>query len=470
MEIDQKIDLVEKIATTLITICGESNVIMDDFRKQPYESDSTFDLRFPFDILVKPAANDELSAILKLCNKYKIPVTPRGGGSGVTGGALPVQGGIVLSMERFDKIIELNTADGYVIAEAGVVTAHLCEQVEQAGFYFPVAPSSSKFSFVGGNVAENAGSINSCKYGSTAQYVLNLQVVLPSGEIIWTGANVNKNATGLNLTQLFVGSEGTLGIVTQIVYKLIKKPRFEVSLLAGFESLKAATAVVLELKASDLHPSAVELIGEHAIALTSSYLDINLPMISDAIHCQLLIQFQEENELNLNRVLELTMTILEKHSNEEVLLAETNSEKEKLWKLRYSIGDAMIFGKRKYRDIDAVVPVSKLFQYITQVEKICSNHSIELVYFGHAFDGNLHTMLLTNKEMDVHQEKQLKSAVKEIYSFAISLGGVISGEHGIGYLQRDYMTIQFSDVQLKWMKQIKQLFDPENILNPGKMI
>lgn len=470
MEISQQTDVMEEVTEALIELCGESHVILDDFRKQPYESDSTFDLHFPFDILVKPANNEELSMILKLCNRYKIPVTPRGGGSGVTGGALPVHRGIVLSMERFDKIIELNIAEEYVIAEAGVITAQLCEQVEQAGLYFPVAPSSSKLSFIGGNVAENAGSINSCKYGTTAQYVLNLEVALPSGEIIWTGANVRKNATGLNLTQLFVGSEGTLGIVTKIVYRLIKKPCFDVSLLAGFESAQAAVQVIMELKAAGLIPAAVELIGPRALSLTGAYLEDVQPMVKDNIRCQLLIQFQEEQEHSLERAVQLAGAILEKYSREEILMADTNAEKEKLWKLRYSIGTAMTSGKKKYRDIDAVVPVSKLAQYILQVEKICSDQLIDLVYFGHAFDGNLHTMLLIDKETDAAQEQQLQHAVKAIYAYAVSLGGVISGEHGIGYLQRDYMPLQFSDTQLKWMKQVKHLFDPEAILNPGKMI
>lgn len=470
MEIVEATKGIEKLKSDLISVFGESFVITDEVLMDPYSKDHTMNLSFPFDILVKPATPEEIATILKLCNKYKIPVTPRGAGSGVTGGALPVHRGLVLSLERLNRIITINKVDGYIVAEAGVITADLCKQAELAGLYFPVAPSSSSFSFIGGNVAENAGSINACKYGTTAQYVMNLEVVTPTGNIIWTGVNVNKNTTGLNLTQLFIGSEGVLGVITKIVYKLIRKPAFEVSLLAGFESTEIAIKAVTELKTKAVSPSAVELIGHQAIQLTASYLADALPLINENIKTQLLVQLQEENEQSLNQAMELTASVLEGYCKEPILIATTAAEKEKVWKLRYSIGAAMTSKNKQYRDLDASVPLSQIYKYICQVELICSKYNIQLVYFGHVIDGNLHTMLVVDENRSMAEEKKIEQAVREIYSHAIALGGVISGEHGIGYLQKEFMAMQFSAVQLDLMKQIKLLFDPLGILNPGKFL
>lgn len=470
MNITQNIDIAEQIKEFFVNICGESYVITDNSKLYPYSKDLTLNLSFPFDILIKPGNSDEIVAILTYCNKHKVPVTPRGGGSGVTGGALPVNRGVILSLERLNKIIEVNTFDGYVLAEAGVITADLCAAVEKEGLYFPVAPSSSAFSFIGGNVAENAGSINSCKYGTTSDYVLNLEVVLPTGEVIWTGANVSKNATGFNITQLFVGSEGTLGIITKIVYRLIHKPRYEVSLLVNFTSTQVAILAIKELKKIAVHPSAVELIGLNALHMTAVYLNKPLPLINQEMNCHVLIQLQEEHEQVLYQSMELIATVFEKYSGEQILIANTQSEKEKLWMLRHNIGAAMVSEGRKYRDIDVAVPLSMLDKYIARTEEICRKQGILLVYFGHALDGNLHTMLVMNEKMTTDEERKLTITVKEIYSYAIELGGVISGEHGIGYLQKEFMNLQFSSEQLRTMKQLKMLFDPNGILNPGKIL
>lgn len=264
-------DLRQLVYAALVNISGAEHVLCDEESVWKYGADMTGTFRFDFDFVVKPADPQQIAAIVNVCNRYGIPITPRGGGSGVTGGALPVRRGIVLSLERLNKVISIKGEDGYAMAESGVLTADLCEQVENAGYYFPVFPSSGGYSMLGGNVAENAGSINSCKYGNTSRYVLNLEVVLSSGAIIWTGSNVRKDATGFNLTQLFVGSEGLLGIITKVVYRIISKPVLQHSMLAGFTTLEGAINAVNAISSSALEPAAVELICENALHITADY-------------------------------------------------------------------------------------------------------------------------------------------------------------------------------------------------------
>ncbi len=459
----------KKVVTLLSDICGSQHVFTDEEALFMYGMDQTLDLHFPFDILVKPSTAEQIAAILKICNEYKIPLTPRGGGSGVTGGALPVQRGVVLSLERLNRIITINHTDGYIIAESGVVTIDLCNAVAQAGFYFPVVPGSSASSFIGGNVAENAGSIHSCRYGTTSHYVLNLEVALPNGEIIWTGANVQKNVTGLNLTHLFIGSEGTLGVITKIVYRLLPPPDHEVSLLAAFDDLESAYNTVMAIKHSNLSPSATELISYNALQITAAYLDESYPLIAENIKAHLLIELQDNSEVALNDRMAGVAAIVEANTQEHLLVATTSGQKQLLWKLRYNIGNALKSGGKQYRDIDIVVPLSFLYKYITGVEAICERRNIPVACFGHAMDGNLHTMLTLNAAQSNDEKINFENTVQEIYRYAISNGGVISGEHGIGLLQKDLMKVQFSNAHLTLMKGIKDLLDPNGILNPGKI-
>jgi glycolate oxidase len=444
-------------------ISGSEYVLAYSGEIDSYGRDETLHFTFPFDILVRPGSPAEIGAIMKACNEYKVPVTPRGGGSGVTGGALPVMGGIVLSLERMNTIIGINREDSYVIAEAGVITADLCRAVEQEGLYFPVAPSSSAFSFIGGNVAENAGSIRSCRYGSTAQYVLNLEVVLPTGEIIWTGANVRKSATGIDLNHLFIGSEGILGIITKIVYRLLPIPVHTVFLLAGFGSLEDACRAIHGISRSNLSPSAVELICRNAMDITSAYLGGSLPLVKENIDAQLLIEVEVDNAVQMAE-------ILGAHTTEDILAADTHLEKERLSMLRFNIGNAMTSGGKTYRDIDSTVPLSRLYDHIRHTEAVCRAHEMELVCFGHALDGNLHTMLMMDEAQGSGYGERLEKALHAIYGYALSNGGVISGEHGIGYLQKEFMSVQFTEDQLMVMRNIKRLFDPHHILNPGKIL
>ena len=450
-------------------ISGEKYVITQHGEMFDYGKDQTLDLHFDFDILIKPGTALEISRIVKICNKYRIPITPRGGGSGVTGGALPVNGGVVMSMERLNNILEINKIENYVITESGVVTDDLRSFLEVSNLFLPVYPSSSAFSFTGGNVAENAGSINSCKYGSTSQYIINLEVVMPNGDIIWTGANVSKNVSGLNITQLFIGSEGVLGIITKIVYRLITKPKYEVMMLAGFKSLESACQAVIAIKQSGIKPAAVELICSSAIELTKKYMNEEMLFKSEDITTHLLISVQEDHESVLNNLLDELNIITGNYTDEDTLIAESSLQKSKISKLRFNIGKAMTMQNQKYRDIDACVPLSSMYDYIKKVQDISKTNNVKMVCFGHALDGNLHTMLIFNNEQSPNEIKT-KNVILDIYKYVVSIKGVISGEHGVGLIQKDFMEIQHSKPQLKLLKKIKRLMDPNHIMNPGKML
>jgi len=456
------------LTNAFIDICGRDNVSIETDDIINYGKDCTLNLQYPFDVLVKPGTVEEISAIVKLCNEYKISLTPRGGGSGVTGGALPINRGVVLSLERLNAVIEVNEHEKYVIAESGVVTANLCEAVQCKGLYFPVIPSSSSVSFIGGNVALNSGSIHSYKYGSVADYVLNLEIVLPSGEVFWTNTNVRKNSTGIDVTQLFVGSEGVLGIITKVVFRLIRKPRFECSLLAGFENLSSACIAVDRIRQLSYEPAAVEIICQSAIKMTSAYLAKPLPLVKENVTTHILISFHEPSRENIEKALEAVVETLKDLTHEEILVGTSTAEIKGLWELRFAIGLALTDLNRYYRDIDISLPSARLLEYLTYVEAVCRTNNIAFACFGHAMDGNPHVMIVPQDDEQFRSES-FEKTVKNIYSYAMANGGAISGEHGIGILQKEYMRLQFSQSHLTLMKALKLFFDPSNIMNPSKI-
>lgn len=455
---------------TLQNICGDDNVQIGSSLNELYGKDEATKRIYKFDYLAKPSCEIEVAEIIKACNKYNIPITPRGGGSGVSGGAVPLNGGLILSTERLNKIIEINTVNKIVIAECGVVTDLLCAKVEEKGLYFPIKPSSGFMSFIGGNVAENSGSINSLKYGSTGDYVVNLQVVLPNGEIIWTGANTSKNSTGFNITQLFVGSEGTLGIITKIVFRLILKPQYEYTLMAEFRELKDLCDSVVAITNSNLSPCAIELVDEFSVNLTSDFL-MDKASTSGKVNRNsiLLVNFDGNKPELLNEKLESCYEIIKNGMLGEAFIAKTYAEKEKLWKVRMNIGAALTYGDRVYRDIDIAVPVSKLYEFMSSVKAISKLFHVKIASFGHAGNGNLHTMISVDKPSNLEADNVIQ-AIDQIYKTGIEMGGTISGEHGIGILQKKYMSLQYSEAYLNLAREIKKAFDPKNLINPGKII
>lgn len=434
-----------------------------------YGHDETEDLSFPPDIVIKPSTVDEIVTVVKYCNQHKIPITPAGARTGLSGGALAIHGGVLLSMERFNKILAIDEDNLQVTTEPGVITQVLQEAVKEKGLFYPPDPASKGSCFIGGNIAENSGGPKAVKYGVTSDYVLNLEVVLPTGEVIWTGANVLKNATGYNLTQLMVGSEGTLGIVTKIVLKLIPHPTHDMLMLAPFYKASDACKAVAALFKAGITPSGLEFMERDALQWTLKYnKDIQFP-VDEEHEAHLLIEVDGFDPDLLVANCEQIFEVLTTFKTGEISFAESQAQKDQLWLLRRKVGEA-VKAHSIYKEEDTVVPRFALPDLLTGVKTIGKKYGFQSVCYGHAGDGNLHINIIKGELSDDFWNNELQNAIKEIFELTVSLGGTISGEHGIGYVQRDYLPIAFSDKQLELMKMIKKLFDPNLILNPGKII
>jgi len=454
----------------LTAMVGSDYIITSEEAKIDYSTDGSALPIFPFEVLAKPASAKEIAGIFQVCSKYNKPVTPRGGGSGVTGGALPVKGGVVLSLERLNKIVAVDIANGFAIVESGVITADFLRRIEGEDMFFPIAPGSKNVSFIGGNIAENSGSPGSCRYGSMGDLVVNLEVVLPTGEVMWTGANVYKNASGFNLTRLFAGSEGVLGIITKAVLKILPKPFFKRSILAQFSSLQDACNCVLKLGRLPSRPGCVELISEDAIRMTLPFVTGEYPFSAASVGTHLLIEVEGASQTVVEFELDQIVELFDKIGGVSFVLADTEEESVGLWKVRNAIHLAMTSNGSHYRDIDSCVPPACLYSYLKDIMLLTQRYDQKMVFFGHALDGNLHTMLLfSGDEKNRSDGPAVRSLLPEIFSIVISLGGSISGEHGIGCLQQEFLPLQYSQKHLQLMRQIKSVFDPQGILNPGKL-
>jgi len=449
-------------------IVGTQYVFVDEEILSQYASDQTEDLHFLPDVVIKPRTAEEISAILKICNQYKIPVTPRGGGTGLSGGALPHIGGVLLSMERMNSILEIDERNLQVITEPGVITEVLQDAVKERGLFYPPDPSSRGTCLIGGNIAENSGGPKAVKYGVVKDYVLNLEVVLPTGEIIWTGANVLKNATGYNLTQLIVGSEGTLGIVTKIVLKLLPHPKYDLLMLVPFTSPENACAAVSAIFRAGYTPSALEFMERDALEWVMRFVDNSVVAISDDIKAHLLIEVDGNDIDVLMKEMEGISEVVMGFDCGEILFADDAQQKAELWKLRRRVGEA-VKSHSVYKEEDTVVPRAELPTLLNGVKEIGKKYGFHSVCYGHAGDGNLHVNIIKGDLTDEQWNGSLKSGIREIFELVKSLGGTISGEHGIGLVQKEYMDIIFDPVSMSLMRQIKQVFDPNNILNRGKI-
>lgn len=458
---------IEKISS-LQEIVGNRYVFTDFETLQEYGKDHTEDLLFPPQVVVKPSTPQEISEILKLAYSHGIAVTPIGARTGLSGGMLSVYGGIGLSMERFNKILSIDEKNFQVTVEPGVITEVLQNEVAKKGMFYPVDPSSKGSCFIGGNVAENAGGARAVKYGVTKDYVLNLEVVLPTGEIIWTGANTLKNATGYNLTQLMVGSEGTLGIITKIVMKLIPQVSHNVLLLVPFYDMLEAAEAVSAIFRAQITPSALEFMEREAIDWTIKFYDAPNVPLHTGIEAYLLIELDGNSLENIMQDVEKLVPVLESYKIEEILFAETGDQKDTLWRLRRNIAEA-VKQKTVYKEEDTVVPRHKLPVLLKQIKSIGDKYGFRSICYGHAGDGNLHVNIIKEDLSDEIWKQEIPKAITEIFEFTVALKGTLSGEHGIGWVQKSYMPIAFSPIQLQLMKAIKQVFDPKMLLNPGKI-
>ena len=460
--------LTQNVLQELAAIVGASFIFIDKETLLQYGHDETEDLIFPPNVVVKPANAEEISQVMLLANAHQIPVTPIGAKTGLSGGALSVCGGIGLSMERLNTIVEIDDKNLQVTVEPGVITQVLQEAVLEKGLYYPVDPSSKGSCFIGGNVAENSGGAHAVKYGVTKDYVLNLEVVLPTGAIIWTGANTLKNSTGYNLTQLMVGSEGTLAIITKIVLKLIPKVDYNVLMLVPFKKARQACEAVSTIFRAGITPSALEFMEREAIDWTLQfYEDINM-VINDDIEAHLLIEVDGNYPDVLMQEAEKIMTVLEQFEIDEVLFADTTDQKNMLWKLRRNVAEA-VKSNSIYKEEDTVVPRYTLPTLLEGIKRIGNTYGFKSICYGHAGDGNLHVNIIKGTMSDENWQVEVPKGIREIFELTVALKGTLSGEHGIGLVQKNYMPIAFVPSHLDLMKQIKQVFDPNLILNPGKL-
>ncbi len=443
-------------------------VVTDSEQAERYTRDQTEDLRFEPDIVLRPGDVGEISRILTYCNQHLIPVTALGALTGLSGGALCVRGGVGLSMERFNRILHIDTLNGQVTTEPGVITQVLQEECAKLGWYYAPDPASRGSCSIGGNIAENSGGPHAVKYGVTKDFVLNLEVVLASGEVIWTGANTLKNSTGYNLTQLLVGSEGTLGIITKAVLKLIPLPGQNALMLVPFYSAEKACEAVSAVFRAGLSPSALEFMERDAIVYTMRYVDQTSVQLDDGVQAHLLIEVDGSNEQVVMEQCEIIAEVVAGFEAGEVLLAADQAQKDQLWKLRRKVGEA-VKSHSVYREEDTVVPRYELPRLLKGVKDLGARYGFHSVCYGHAGDGNLHINILKGEMTDERWEHELPRAIRELFELTVSLGGTLSGEHGIGYVQKNYMDIAFNPVQINLMKRIKETFDPNGILNPGKI-
>ncbi|MBK7346376.1 MAG: FAD-binding protein [Chitinophagaceae bacterium] len=450
------------------SIVGKNFVFTDELTLNNYAQDQTEDLLFPPDIVIKPKTTEEIAAIMKICNAHKIPVTPRGAGTGLSGGALPQFGGILLSTERLNTILHIDEQNLQVTTEPGVITEVLQDAVKEKGLFYPPDPSSRGSCFIGGNIAENSGGRKAVKYGVVKDYVLNLEVVLPTGEVIWTGANVLKNSTGYNLTQLIVGSEGTLGIVTKIVLKLLPYPKYELLMLVPFNNLENAGAAVSEIFRAGIVPSAMELVEIDALKIVSRYVNSSAITINDDVAAQLIIEVDGNHQESLMQEMEKISQVLEGFDCGEILFADDEQQKAELWKLRRRVAEAVKADGYTIEE-DTVVPRAKLPALIKAVKELGKQYHFNAVCYGHAGDGNLHIRIKKAGCRYSLNNPEVIPALRALFETVKSLGGTISGEHGIGLVQKEYMDIMFNNTSIQLMKGIKKVFDPNNILNPGKI-
>ncbi|SHL99867.1 FAD-binding oxidoreductase [Mucilaginibacter sp. OK098] len=459
--------ITENILIAIKKIVGENAVITGHADLEKYSHDETEDLHFYPEVVAKPKSTQEVSVLMKLCNENLIPVTPRGAGTGLSGGALPVMGGLLIAMERFNKVLQIDEQNLQATVEPGVITEEFMNQVAAKGLLYPVDPASKGSCFIGGNVSHGSGGPRVVKYGTIREYILNLEVVLPSGEIIWTGANTLKYASGYNLTQLMIGSEGTLGIITKIVVKLIPRPTLDALLLASFSSNDAACGAVSAIFRAGIVPSALEFMERKGVewVIEKDGLAFDL---KEGIEAFLLIEVDGTNQDVIFADCEKINRVLEDFDCKDVLFADTSAQKEELWRLRRTMA-VSVKSNSIYKEEDTVVPRASLPQLIKGIKQSGLKYGFESICYGHAGDGNLHVNIIKGQMSDEDWNNKLKDGIREIFELTVSLGGTLSGEHGIGLVQKGFMPIKYSETHFALWRGIKQVFDKNGILNPGKI-
>ncbi len=455
--------LAPHIITELKKLLGSENVATDLQDLICYGYDAT-QMEFLPDAVVHPAGPEEVALVLKLANRELIPVFPRGAGSGFTGGALPKGGGIVLVTTRMNRILRIDTENLIAEVEPGVVTDEFQQAVEKLGLFYPPDPASLKFSTLGGNVAENAGGPRCVKYGVTRDFVMGLEVVLPTGEIIRTGTETYKAVVGYDMTRLLCGSEGTLGVITKIIFKLLPLPEAKKTMLTIFDSIDGAARAVSTIIGARIIPTTLEFMDYATLQCVNKRFNLGIPDEGRAV---LIIEVDGDRELIEKQAVRI-QDLIAPLGLVQCTVAKDAAESEALWRVRRLVSPTLReINPTKYNE-DIVVPRSKVPDVIRQIEQIQKKYAIPIVNFGHAGDGNIHVNVMIDKEIPGMEEKA-HGAIREVFQAALDLNGTMSGEHGVGLAKQPYISMELSPVQIATMKSIKQALDPHNILNPGKM-
>jgi len=457
----------EDVIERLKEIVGSENVLTDEDALKNYSYDETpLGLIKPPDVVVKPGSTEEVSKVLALANEMRIPVTPRGQGTGLCNGAVPVYGGILLSLERMNRILEIDEENLMAVVEAGVILSDLRREVEKRGLFYPADPGE-RTSAIGGNVNTNAGGMNGVKYGKTRDYILGLEAVLPNGKVLNLGGKVVKRSMGYDLMHLIIGSEGTLAVVTKVIIRLMRLPKIFMTLYIPFNNLFDAARAVSEILRERMTPTAIEFVERDVIIEAEKRVGKSMPHHDSEAY--LIIRIDGDKEENLYEDAEAISEICLRNNAVDVLVADTKDRQERIWDIRSIFYEAIV--KSRVADIvDAAIPPSKIPEYVMRIKEISKRYGVRILSYGHAGDGNIHVHPIKDGLTDEEWEEKLPRVMEELYKEAIALGGVISGEHGIGFTKKKYLPLCLDKEQLRLMREIKRIFDPNNILNPGKVI
>mgnify|MGYP005839452677 FL=1 len=451
------------IIKEIASLVGWEQTLTGEEDRWCYGYDAT-DLTARPDLVVFPGSAEEIAAIVKLANRHRFPVVPRGAGTGRAGGSVPVQGGVVLVMTRLKRILEINPEDMVAVVEPGVVTGVLKKAVAERGLYYPPDPGSADYCTIGGNVATGAGGAMAVQYGVTRDYVLGLEVVLPTGEIIVTGARTIKSVVGYDLTRLFLGSEGTLGVITRIILRLVPQPASRLSLAAGFVTLDAALAAVGQVLRSGLAPTAIEFMDRPTLECVREMLPFDLPPQVTA----LLLFMADGHPRDVAARVKQLEQICKKTEAPLLLQAKDEAEAERLWAARRAISPATFKVRPHKVSEDVAVPLGAIPRLVTGAEDIARQRELPIICFGHAGDGNIHVNIMFDRRLPREREAA-RAATEDLFALVGRLQGTLSGEHGIGLTKAPYLGLELSEAAIALQKRIKQAFDPHNIMNPGKI-
>ncbi len=457
----------DRILAELRRIVGDGRVLADEESLEPYTHDEVVGLRADPEVAVRATSAAQVSEIFKLAQRERIPVTPRGAGYGLSGGAVPMLGGIVLSLEKMDRILEIDKKNLMITVEPGVITGNIHRAVEAEGLFYPPDPASLDSCTIGGNIAEGAGGPRAVKYGITKDYVCGLEAVLPSGEIIQAGGKLVKNVTGYSMIQLLIGSEGTLAVVTKIILRLIPLPKVQIDLLVPFEDFQAAADTVSDIIAHRILPTTIEFMERDSILAVERRLGREAPFHDAAAH--LLIQLDGNVQEAVDADYEVVSDLCLQHGAQDGIVAQDSHTRDRLWEVRRKIIESLKLESPINHMEDVVVPRANIPALLRGIKDIAREHSVRIVSFGHAGDGNVHVNVLKDAMSLDLWAATVPPVQEKIYRLALSLGGTITGEHGIGATRRKYLHMAIDPAQLEIQRQIRAIFDPNCILNPAKI-